>query len=69
MVEREENFDYSLFSDYITEGLYSLDEATPVIIKNHIFNFAKYNVVRFLPSDFIETVDFDCVWVENLDKF
>ena len=68
VVEREEKFDYSLFSDYITEGLYSLDEATPVIIKNHIFNFAKYNVVRFLPSDFIETVDFDYVWVENLDR-
>lgn len=68
VVEREESFDYSLFADYLTEGLYSLDVATPVVIKNHIFNFAKYNVVRFVPSDFLESVDFDYVWVENLDR-
>ncbi len=68
VVERAEKFDYSLFSDYLSEGCYSLDLATPVIIKNHIFNYAKYNVVRFLPSDFLEPVEFDYVWVENLDR-
>ena len=68
IVERDEKFDYASFADYITEGLYSLDEAPPVIIKNHIFNFAKYNAVRFLPSDFVESVSFDFVWVENLNQ-
>ena len=66
VVERDEKFDYASFSDYLTEGLYFLDESTPVVIKNHLFSFAKYNAVRFLPTDFLEPVGFDCVWVENL---
>lgn len=68
VVEKFEKFDYSLFADYLSEGCYTLDLATPVVIKNHILNYAKYNVVRFLPSDFLESVDFDYVWVENLDR-
>ena len=68
VVEKFEKFDYSLFVDYLSEGFYSLDLSTPVVIKNHILNYAKYNVVRFVPSDFLESVDFDYVWVENLDR-
>ena len=68
VVEKFEKFDYSLFADYLSEGCYTLDLATPVVIKNHILKYAKYNVVRFLPSDFLESVDFDYVWVENLDR-
>ncbi|MBE5742079.1 MAG: hypothetical protein E7360_02020 [Clostridiales bacterium] len=68
VVEKFEKFEYSAFADYLSEACYTLDLATPVVIKNHIFNYAKYNVVRFLPSDFLEPVDFDYVWVENLDR-
>ena len=68
VVERQEQLDWSKFAEYLTEGLYSLDEPTPVVIKHHIFDFAKFHVVRFRPSDFVESVDFDYMWVENLDK-
>ena len=68
VVEKFEKFEYSSFTDYLSEACYALDLATPVVIKNHIFNYAKYNVVRFVPSDFLEPVDFDYVWVENLDR-
>ena len=63
----EEKFTYSKFTEYISAGCYALDEATPVIIRNHIMNFAKYNSVKFVPSDFVEKVDFDRILVENLD--
>ena len=45
-----------------------MDEATPVILKSHIMNFAKYNMTEFKPSDFIESVKFDRMIVENLDR-
>lgn len=69
VVEKPDAFDYACFADYLTEGLFKLDEPTPVVIKNHIFDFAKFHVVRFRPSDFVETVGFDYMWVENLDRF
>lgn len=68
VVERDEKFEYSQFAEYLSEGFYPLDISNPVVIKNHILNFAKYNVARFVPSDFLEPVDFDFVWVENLDR-
>ncbi|MBO4262686.1 MAG: hypothetical protein J5903_02750 [Clostridia bacterium] len=66
--ENEEKFTYSHFSDYISAGCYALDEATPVILKNHIMNFAKYNHVKFTPDDFVESVDFDKMTIENTDR-
>jgi hypothetical protein len=68
VVEKDEPFDYASFADYLTEGLFPLDEPTPVVLKNHVFDFAKFNVARFRPSDFVESVDFDYMWVENLDR-
>ena len=68
VVEKDDVFEWADFSDYLTEGLYKLYEPTPVVIKNHILDFAKFHVVRFRPSDFVESVNFDYMWVENLDR-
>lgn len=68
VVEKDEKFYYSNFLDYVSEGCYALDEATPVALKKHIMDFAKYYMVVFKPSDFIESVDFDRMTVENLDR-
>ncbi len=67
-VDRDEKFTYANFADYISEGCYRLDEATPLIIRHHIMNFAKFHRVVFLPSDFVEKVDFDKLVVENLEE-
>ena len=67
-VFRDEKFFYSKFSEYLSEGCYALDEATLVVLKSHIMNFAKYNMAEFKPSDFIESVKFDRMIVENLDR-
>ncbi len=64
--ERAESMDYSLFFDYLREICENLDIATPVLIKTHLFNYAKYNVVRFTSSDFMEQIDFDKLVLENI---
>ena len=64
--ERDEKFSYSHFFDYLAEICEGLDIATPVLIKPHIFNYAKFNSVRFLPRDFAESVDFDYLVLENI---
>ncbi len=64
--ERNEKFSYSHFFDYLAEICEGLDIATPVLIKPHIFNYAKFNTVRFLPRDFAESVEFDYLILENV---
>ncbi len=64
--EREGNIDYSEFFDYLRDICENLDIPTPVLIKTHLFNFAKYNVVRFDLNDFVESIDFDKLVLENI---
>lgn len=63
---REENMDYSMFFDYLREICENLDVPTPVLIKTHLFNYAKYNVLRFSADDFLESINFDRLVLENL---
>ena len=65
---REKDMEWADFFDYVREICHEMDLPTPVILKTHLFNFAKFNYVRFLPSDFIEQVDFDFLIVENVNK-
>ena len=64
--EREDKFSYSDFFNYLADICEGLDIATPVLIKTHIFNYSKFNTVRFLPRDFAETVEFDKLVLENI---
>ena len=66
--ESEKTMVYSQFIDHLIDICYKLDTPTPILIKQHIFAYAKYNVVKFLPSDFAETVDFDKLVLENINK-
>ena len=65
MLEKEETMDYSNFFDYLREICENLDIATPVLIKTHLFNYAKYNNVRFTQNDFVEQINFDKLVLEN----
>ena len=62
----EEKLTYSHFLNYLFDICRELDVPTPVLLKTHIFNFAKFNHVRFLPRDFVESVDFDALVLENI---
>ena len=63
--ETEGTTDYSLFFDYLEDICSHLDIATPVLIKTHLFNYAKYNTVKFIKDDFVETINFDKLVLEN----
>lgn len=63
--EKNDTMDYSDFFVYLREICENLDVATPVLIKTHLFNYAKYNNVRFTQSDFVEKIDFDKLVLEN----
>lgn len=63
---REEKMDYSRFYDYMSEIAHALDCPTPLVIKSHIFNFAKFNFVKFVKADFVEQISFDYMMVELL---
>ena len=65
MLEKTEMMDYSKFFDYVHEICTTLDIPTPVIIKTHLFNYAKYNTLKFKKDDFVESVNFDKLVLEN----
>ena len=64
--EREGTTDYSIFFEYVRDICEALDIPTPGLIKTHLFNYAKYNTVRFTADDFVEKTDFDKLVLENL---
>ena len=55
---------WSLFFDVLSEICNTLDIPTPVLLKTHILNFAKYNFVSLDKSVFVEAVDFYKLWLE-----
>ncbi len=65
--EKDGEIDYSEFFDYLKDICEHLDVATPVLIKTHLFNYAKYNNVRFRDSDFVEPIPFDKLVLENVN--
>ena len=64
--ERQERLVYSSFFDYLIEICQELDVPTPVLTKTHIFNFAKFNHVKFPKRDFVESFPYDYLFLENL---
>ena len=64
--ERVDKFTYSSFFNYLADICEELDIATPVLLKTHIFNYAKFNTVKFISRDFAESVDFDRLVIENI---
>lgn len=64
--ENPEKLTYSHFFEYLTEICQMLDIPTPVLTKTHIFNFAKFNHVKFIRRDFVESLDYDHLFLENI---
>jgi hypothetical protein len=64
--ERDDKFTYSQFFCYLADICEELDIATPVLLKTHIFNYAKFNTVRFIPRDFAEPITFDKLVLDNM---
>lgn len=64
--EREGQFTYAQFFNYLAEICDELDIPTPLLLKPHIFNYAKFRHVVFRPADFMEQVSFDRLVLENI---
>ena len=64
--ENAKKFSYSDFFAYLSDICSELDVPTPVLLKTHIFNYAKFNHVVFRHDDFIEEVPFDKLLLENI---
>lgn len=64
--ENPEKLTYSHFFEYLTEICHELDIPTPVLTKTHIFNFAKFNHVKFPARDFVESLGYDHLFIENI---
>ncbi len=64
--ERPAEIVYAEFFEYLTEICEKLDIPTPVLTKTHIFNFAKFNHVKFIKRDFVESMEYDQLFLENL---
>ncbi len=64
--ENPGKFSYSGFFSYLAAICEELDIATPILLKSHIFSYAKFNTVRFIPRDFTEDPGFDRLVLENV---
>lgn len=68
VLEKDERITFSHFYDYLTELCSSLDIPTPVLLKTHVLQFAKFHHVKFIPRDFVDSVEFDKFWIENISE-
>lgn len=58
-----ENLEYA-----IRNCLAAMDIPAPVFLDCHFGNFEKFKTAKFLPRDFVETVDFDRLEVTDIDQ-
>lgn len=63
--ETIENYSRDTFFDHLSEICYLLNIPTPVILDNHYHSFENFNNTKFSPNDFIESVNFDYLVLEN----
>ena len=63
-----DKFSTAYFFDYLAAICHELDIPTPVILKTHANHFEQFNIVRFKQSDFVESIDFDMLVLENASE-
>lgn len=52
----------------LTEMCHKANLSTPVSLVPHFMSLVRFNVTDYLPRDFIESVDFDKVIIENITE-
>lgn len=63
--ENEGRFEKKKFFEYTRSICETLDIPTPVILLSHVNNYNEFNIARFKPHDFVESVDFGALVLEN----
>lgn len=68
LYEGEHKSDYAGFREAVQSVAYKADVSTPVLLPAHFERFDKFNRVKFVPSDFIEDVDFTSFVLERVKE-
>ena len=63
--ESIDTFNISDLYLYMQEICHKMDEPSPVVLKTHENNFLNFNTCTFLSRDFVESVSFDKLVIEN----
>ncbi len=63
--ESIDHFSDEKFYLHVQKICHELDIPTPCILKSHINNYVDFNNTIFLPRDFVESIDFDKLILEN----
>lgn len=61
----DSNYDTANFLTYLIDICYELDIPTPIILKSHTHNFYHFNIAKFRTPDFVESINFDTLLLEN----
>ena len=57
--------DAKTLDGHIAELCHQLDIPTPLILKSNVSNFFDFRITRFRAGDFVESVDFDILVLED----
>ena len=60
-------YDGADFYFHLSEICRRLDIPTPVVINYHRESYESFNSLKFTPDDFIDSVPFDFLYLENID--
>ena len=64
MFEASGDFLKKEFNNYLMHICKELDIETPMALTSHIDNFDEFNSVKFLPTNFIDDIDFNYLVLE-----
>jgi hypothetical protein len=64
----EATFKEDHFLSYLIDICKELDVETPVLLKNHIHSFMEFNSIKFYKEDFLDTVSFHYLILENIKE-
>lgn len=63
--ETIENYSRETFFDHLSEICYRLNIPTPVLLDSHYYSYENFNNIKFPASDFVESISFDYLMLEN----
>ena len=52
----------------LSELCHTANLSTPISLAPHFLSLVRFNITEYLPRDFVESVEFDKVIVENVDR-
>lgn len=63
--ETIENYSRESLFDHLSEICYRLNIPTPILLDSHYLSYENFNNIKFLASDFVESINFDYLMIEN----